>query len=242
MLIKAAINGGRSKDDNPSVPVSPDEQAAAAAECLKAGANAVHLHVRSASGTESLYPEDVARTLRAVLGVCPQKQIGVSTGAWILPDTARRLEAVRAWEVLPGFASVNFGEEGAAEVARILLSKKVEVEAGLCDANATEVFVKSRLVDECFRVLLEPQEQEMEHALRTVSEIESVLDSATGQLPRLLHGTELTAWPMMKEAISRGYGVRIGFEDTLAMPDGRVARNNLELLAEAVSQVRTGKD
>ncbi len=242
MLIKAAINGGRSKDENPGVPLTPDEQATAAVECLKAGANAVHLHVRSTSGTESLDPEDVARTLLAVLAVSPRAQIGVSTGAWILPDSARRLQTVAAWEVLPGFASVNFGEDGAAELARLLLSRGVDVEAGLCDANATEVFLKSGLVDRCLRVLLEPQEQEMEGALRTVSEMESVLDSGGVGPPRLLHGTEATAWPIMKEAIGCGYGVRIGLEDTLVMPDGRTARSNPELVAEAVRRVRARRE
>lgn len=251
MLIKAAINGGRSKDENPGVPVSPHEQAAAAVECLKAGAAAIHLHVRSAAGVdgldaenerrasakESLYAEDVAPTLLVVLAVCPRSQIGISTGAWILPDTARRLQAVAAWEVLPGFASVNFSEDRAAEMARLLLSKGVELEAGLCDANAAEVFRKCGLVDRCLRVLLEPQEQEMEAALGTVSEIEKVLDSGRVELPRLLHGTEATAWPMMKEAINRGYDVRIGLEDTLVLPDGRMARDNAELVLEAVRRV-----
>jgi len=87
-------------------------------------------------------------------------------------------------------------------------------------------------------VLLEPQEQEMASALETVSEIERVLESGKVEVPRLLHGTEATSWPMMEEAIIRGYGVRIGLEDTLTLPDGVVARDNVELVAEAVRKVR----
>lgn len=242
MLIKAAINGGRSKDENPDVPVSPHEQSAAAVECLKAGADAIHLHVRTTAGMESLDKESVSRTLSALLAVCPKAQIGISTGAWILPDTDERFQAVAAWEALPGFASVNFIEDGAVELAGLLLSKGVEVEAGLSDANAAEVFCKSGLVDRCIRVLLEPQEQDMDSALRTVSEIESVLASGSVQLPRLLHGTEATAWPMMTEAINRRYAVRIGFEDTLVLPDRRVAHRNAELVAEAVMRVRAARE
>lgn len=236
MLIKAAINGGRTKVEHASVPVSPAEIAAASVECLKAGANAVHLHVRSTSGPESLYPHDVAQTLVAVLAVCPKSQIGVSTGAWILPDTAARLEAVTAWEVLPGFASVNFGEDGATELGEVLLAKGVGVEAGLCDAAAAEIFLKSGLAGSCLRILIEPQEKTMELALETVGAIEEVLNSASaGSLPPLLlHGTEDTVWPMMDAAIARGYDVRIGLEDTLVLHDGRVARDNEELLSEAV--------
>jgi uncharacterized protein (DUF849 family) len=256
MLIKAAINGERTRAEHTAVPVSPDEQAAAVVECLKAGANAIHLHVRSTSSNErlqsekeSLQAEDVARTLSAVWSAAMKAQIGarkaqigISTGAWILPDPTARLKAVATWKVLPGFASVNFNEDGAVELAQLLLSRGVDVEAGLCDADAAEVFLKSGLAPRCIRVLLEPQEQEMERALETVPVIEKVLESGavelTRLLPLLLHGTEATAWPMMDEAITRGYDVRIGLEDTLVLPNWRIARDNAELVAEAVRRVR----
>jgi uncharacterized protein (DUF849 family) len=249
VLIKAAINGGRTKAQHPTIPVSPNEQAVAVVDCLKAGANAIHLHVRSTSSgvslqseKESLNAEDVARTLLAVRFLSPKAQIGVSTGGWILPDPSARLQAVAAWEVLPGFASVNFNEDGAVELAGLLLSRSVDVEAGLCNADAAEIFLRSGLAARCIRVLIEPQEQEMERALETVSAIEKVLESGAVEPPRLLplllHGTEATVWPMMNEAIARGYDVRIGFEDTLILPDGRTAEDNAQLVAEAVRRVR----
>lgn len=262
MLIKAAINGGRTKAEHAAVPVSPQEQAAAVVECLKAGADAIHLHVRSTSGQqsspsqgedlqsekESLLAEDVARTLSAVWSAAMKArigarkaQIGISTGAWILPDTTARLQAVAAWRVLPGFASVNFSEDGAVELAQLLLSRGVDIEAGLCDADAAEVFLKSGLAARCIRVLLEPQEQELESALETVRAIDKVLESGPIEprlLPLLLHGTEATVWPMMDEAIRLGYDVRIGLEDTLILPDGRGARDNAELVTETARRVQ----
>lgn len=240
MLIKAAINGGRTKAEHPAVPVSPDEQAAAVIECVKAGAQTIHLHVRSVAGVESLNAEDVARTLSAVRSASPNAQIGISTGAWILPDPAARLQAVAAWEALPDFASVNFSEVGSVELAQMLLSRGVGVEAGLCDAEAGKAFLKSGLVPDCIRVLLEPQEQVIEKALQNVKQIERVLESATAAsvLPLLLHGTEATVWPMMTQALVRGYGARVGFEDTLVLPNGKVAQSNGELVREAVKKIR----
>jgi len=254
MLIKAAINGGRSKAEHAATPVDPDEQAAAVLDCLHAGANAIHLHVRSPSSRgfepdgegfiaeesllaekESLYAEDVAHTLLAVRAAAPNAAIGVSTGAWILPDPAERFKTVAAWEVLPDFASVNFIEDGATELATLLLSRGVGVEAGLSDAQAAEVFAKSGLALTCLRVLLEPQEQELKQALENVAAMERILNSASLQLPPLLlHGTEATVWPLMDEAIARGYDIRVGLEDTLVLPDGSVARDNVELITEAV--------
>lgn len=248
MLVKAAINGGRSKAEHAAVPITPEEQASAVIECLRVGANAIHLHVRSpafnllqthgegiSGEKESLYTEDVALTILAVRAAAPKATVGVSTGAWILPDADARWRAVSAWEVLPEFASVNFSETGSVELAKMLLSRGVEVEAGLCDAEAAEVFLNSGLAANCIRVLLEPQEQEMKEALEKVAAMEKVLNSAALQLPPfLLHGTEATVWPMMDEALARGYDIRIGLEDTLVMPDGKVARDNVELVTEAV--------
>ena len=59
MLVKAAINGGRSKTEHPSIPVSASEIAAAVVECLSAGVSAIHFHIRSEDGRESLADEDL---------------------------------------------------------------------------------------------------------------------------------------------------------------------------------------
>ncbi|HEU5237830.1 MAG TPA: 3-keto-5-aminohexanoate cleavage protein, partial [Pyrinomonadaceae bacterium] len=227
------INGGRSKRDHPLVPVTADEQAAAVIECLAAGASAIHLHVRSTSGDESLAAVDVAHTLRAVRIAAPGVQVGVSTGEWIVPDPSLRLKAITGWTELPDFASVNFNEDGAFEIAQLLISRGVAIEAGLCDAGAAAKLLNSTLAQRCMRILLEPQEQQLERARGMVKAIESSLDRAGIELPRLLHGTEATAWDVLREAIKRGYDTRIGFEDTLLLPDGAVAATNAELVSEA---------
>jgi uncharacterized protein (DUF849 family) len=223
------------------VPVTPEDQVEAVVDCLRAGAGAIHLHIRSTAGDpnyrESLQPIDIARTLAAVRSVSREVQIGVSTGAWIMPDAAARFAAVKAWEVLPDFASVNFGEEGAVELAELLLSRCVGVEAGLGAASDAQILIESGLAQRCIRTLIEPQEQTMESALENVRAIEEVLQSLKGELSLLLHGTEATVWPMMDEAIARGYDIRVGLEDTLVLPDGSAAPGNVELVAEAVRRV-----
>ena len=242
-LIKAAINGGRSKAEHAAVPVSPEEQAAAIVECLEAGANAIHLHVRGTSesgrvsfGRESLYAEDVATTLTAVRAAAPGASIGVSTGAWILAEP-ERFQAISAWQVQPDFASVNFSEAGAAELARLFISRGVGVEAGLIDFDSARALVESGLAADCLRILLEPQEQKMPDAMQTVRAMEDVLSDAGKLPPLILHGTEATTWPMMSEAIARGYDIRVGLEDTLVMPDGKTTEGNVELINEALRRV-----
>lgn len=235
MLIKAAINGGRTKTEHSSIPVSPGEIASAVLESVNSGASAIHFHIRSQDGNESLAGGDLARTLHAIRELAPTAPVGVSTGAWIVPNPLQRAKAISSWTTLPDFASVNFTEEGAYEVAEILFQKGVGVEAGLSETNETRQFVNSGLASRCLRVLLEPQEQEIEKARVTVSEMIAVLDQAGLDIPRVLHGTEATVWKLMEDAIKLSYGIRVGFEDTLTLPDGSVAGSNAELVKAAVT-------
>ncbi len=190
---------------------------------------------------ESLDANDLAMALEAIQSAIPETPLGVSTGAWIVPDSTLRHEEVARWKVLPDFASVNFKEQGAVELAQLLLCRGVAVEAGLSNVRGVEVLVMSELAPSCLRVLLEPLEQLPEAALRTVQEIEAVLDCAHIAQPRLLHGVNQTAWGLIDKAGARGYDTRIGFEDVLTLPDGKTATNNGVLVAEAARRVRASR-
>ena len=66
---------------------------------------------------------------------------------------------------------------------------------------------------------------------------EKVLNGSRVRLRRLLHGTDGTAWPLIDEAAARGHDTRVGFEDTLALPDGAPAPSNAALVAAAWRRV-----
>lgn len=233
MLIEAALNGGRTRSQHPAIPQSPHELAQAARESVAAGA-AIHFHVRGPDGRESLSPSDVAAAVRAVREAVPGTPFGVSTGAWILNDPAVRHKMVSEWNVFPDFASVNFKEEGAVELAQLLLSRGMGIEAGLSDTLGAEILITSGLAARCLRILLEPQENSADSALANVSAIEAVLKAGGVKLPLLLHGLDATAWELIDAAAARGYDTRVGFEDVLTLPSGAPAASNAELVAEAV--------
>ena len=230
MLIKAAINGNRTSKEHPAIPVTPAEQAEEAAAAVAAGAGAIHVHVRDLKGRESIAPEDVACALKGIRAACPATPIGISTGAWIVPALSRRLSFINAWYVLPDFASVNIHEEGALQVARLLLNKGIGVEAGIWNARAAEILLAGGLAEVCLRILIEPAE-ELCDARANLTEIETVLDRVSR--PRLLHGLDASAWEFVKLAAERAYDTRTGFEDVLELPDGSRAKNNGELVAAA---------
>jgi uncharacterized protein (DUF849 family) len=71
VVITVAPNGGRkTKADHPALPISAEELALAAAECLAAGASMIHLHVRDRDGLHALdaeaYRAAIARISEAV--------------------------------------------------------------------------------------------------------------------------------------------------------------------------------
>jgi uncharacterized protein (DUF849 family) len=238
MLIQAALNGSRTHDENPAVPTSPAELAASAKDAVAAGARELHFHVRGGEGRESVSAPDVGAAVTAVRTAVPGIPFGVSTGLWILPDAARRHIAVAGWNLLPDYASVNFKEEGADELAQLILSRGMGIEAGFTDLRGIEVFLESGLAPRCLRVLLEPQEQDFEAALQTVASIEAVLARGGVKIPRLLHGFNETAWAMIEAASSRGYDTRIGFEDILTLPIGAPAPSNAALVSEAFRRTK----
>ena len=238
MLI-AALNGNRSPDEHPKVPVTPQQLAAAAREAVEAGADALHVHPRNAAGVESLEDVDVAGALAAVREACPGVAVGVSSGWWILPDAGARLAAVRAWTAWPDFVSVNWHEDGAAELAAALLDQGIGVEAGLWTADAVRAFLTWPRRDEVLRVLLELPDQPIRNYKAELQEMFGLLEAADLDGQVVLHGLGESAWPLLREAARRGLGARIGLEDTLLLPgDFDTAGDNGELVRVAREMLR----
>jgi uncharacterized protein (DUF849 family) len=159
--------------------------------------------------------------VEAIRAKTPRVSLGLTTGAWILPDVPKRLDALAHWRQLPDFASVNFDEEGCELVARLLLERGIGVEAGILDAASTERFLAAEIP--VVRVLIELQEQRFDDAVRAIEAIVGILGQHPA--PRLLHGHGAMAWELFDEAVRRGYDRRIGLEDVVTLPDGSRATN-----------------
>lgn len=236
MFLKACLNGNRAPSEHPRLPLSPEALAVSARDAVAAGADALHVHPRDARGHESLEPGDVATALLALRAALPGVPVGVSTGAWIVPDGALRAAKIRAWEVPPDFASVNLHEAGAEGVMEALLARGTQVEAGLWtqgDARRLQAFGGVSYL----RLLLEPRETEVRAAGATVRALEDALEGVDLTSPRLLHGTGAAAWAVFDLAATRGYDSRIGLEDTLYLPTGALAADNAALVAAARSRL-----
>ena len=231
IYVQACINGARTPDEHPALPVTPDELAAAAVAAHDAGAQSVHLHPKDADGRDSLDPDVVGAAVAAVRHAAPGLPLGVTTGFWALPDARRRHRAVESWSVLPDFTSLNWHEPGSPELAQLLLSKGLGVEAGIFHAEAAESWAASDVAPHCLRVMIELQGDE---DTSTADALLEIVRSAGSPAPVLLHGLDESCWPLLQHAGVRNLQTRIGLEDTLLLPDGSEAPDNAALVAAAV--------
>ena len=240
MLIKACLNGSRRPDEHDALPLSPTALASDADECKQAGAGAVHIHPRGMGGRETLEPDACAAAIEAIRDQCPGLPIGLTTGLWIVGDSARRHALISSWTVLPEFCSVNFAEPGTEELCDLLLSKGIAVEAGLSSIADARIFVESPFRERCLRILIEIEPGGPDDPVKSAAAISRILDAAGVRPPRLQHGLGACAWPVLRDALARGYDLRIGLEDTLTLRDNSRAAGNADLVASVawlVSQV-----
>lgn len=231
MLLQATLNGPLAKVDHGAVPVTLEELAADALECVSAGARAFHVHPRDESGAESLQAQVVDRVVSAVREPHGMP-VGVTTGEWIEPDLQQRLRLIREW-TQPDYTSVNLPEPGAVEVMQALLETGIGIEAGVWTVEDAELLVGCGLSGRVTRVMIEPVEVSHLDAVPLVSAIHDVLDRADVRAPRLQHGDGEATWILIEDAVRRGIDTRVGFEDTLLLPDGQPATTNADLVRAA---------
>jgi uncharacterized protein (DUF849 family) len=237
-MLQACLNGNRDKAFHPAVPCTAQELARDAKAVVDAGAQELHVHPRDAAGRESLYPDDTAAALRAIRASVPGIPVGVSTGWWISPGGRARQEQIRAWRVLPDYVSINLIEEDAPDVIALALAQGIGIEAGLWSTRDAERFVQVADAPRCLRVLIEINEQDVAQGLDVAHGIIAILDRAGIRLPRLLHGSDATKWPLYREALRLRLDARIGLEDGALLPSGATAVGNADLIRTACALMR----
>lgn len=95
LIITAALCGaGTTKKQTPCVPITPEEIAADAVACAKAGAAVIHIHVRDENGVNSMDTKrfcqvvDLVREECGKAGVDPVLNLTTSGSKW--PEDIRR--------------------------------------------------------------------------------------------------------------------------------------------------------
>ena len=127
----------------------------------------------------------------------------------------------------------------ALQMIELLNARGVGVEAGVWSLADARLLVDEGIDTACVRVLVEVESaQSPAEALQLAGAIDAILDDGLAETPRLHHGGDITAWTVIVAAMERGHDVRVGFEDTLVMPDGSIAASNATLVAAAAELAR----
>ncbi|MBN9681271.1 MULTISPECIES: 3-keto-5-aminohexanoate cleavage protein [unclassified Corallococcus] len=244
MLLKVCLNGARAATDHPQLSITPEALARDATACHAAGAGAFHVHPRAAHGGESLDAADIGAAVGAIRRACPGVPVGVSTGAWMVPDVEARRARVAGWRTLsadvrPDFASVNLSEPGWESIADAQLDAGIGVEAGVWFPEDVPRLMAWPRATECLRILVETQSSRPEAACQEARTLVDLLRATGLARPLLVHGSEGGAWAVLGWARRHGFDTRIGLEDTLTLPDGQRAEDNAALVAAAL-QLRGG--
>jgi len=228
--VKACLNGGRTRVEHPAVPLTPAELALDAAAARRAGAFAVHVHPRDAHGAQTMDAIACDAAVAAIRAAVPGLPVGLSTAEGIDRDPFARAAAIKRWRTPPEFVSVNLSELGWAGIVRAALQAGIGVEAGLASPDDAQALVQSPFVNRLVRVLVEVD--------GGVEEARTIAALVPQGVPQLWHGYGELTWKVIAAGAAAGHEVRIGLEDSLVLPDGRVAQSNTELVTSAIALVR----
>jgi len=241
-MLQVTPNGPWGRDTHPAIPVSLDDLVVDLRACFRAGATGVHLHVRDQAGAETLHPSIVADTCRRVRETAKEVgvsvEIGLTTGAWIVADLAERIAMIREWEGVD-CATVNLSEHGFEQVMTAMIDVGIGVDVGLWAPVEMDRLTHSGLLPQVQRVSIEldPGEPYFLDGEPTAlaQTVNDALDEAGSMCPRLTHGMNEWTWPLVHDAFRRGHDTRVGFEDSMLLPDGTIAESNAQLVHAALA-------
>ena len=243
LIISAALTGSwPTKKQNPALPVTEEEIAAAAIEAAAAGAAIVHLHMRDDHAKVTCDPVRYAKTRDLIRAAGCDVIINMSTGGGAGQTTdEQRAEPVRLSPEIASFdcGSLNFGAGVFVNSPSFLTNLA---------ASMREYGVRPEI--ECF----EPGH--VANGLRFIADnaidppywfqmVLGVRGGAPGVIQQLVHMVQMlppgALWsacgigraqlPLGVAAMTMGGHVRTGLEDNLYYHKGELARSNAQLVA-----------
>ncbi len=244
LLIAVAPNGSRrTRAEHPALPVSPGEMADAARSCLDAGAGLLHLHVRTPGGRHSLDARAYRAATEAVRkAVGSRMVIQISTESGGLYRAPEQMAVVR--EVRPEAASVSIRElaDGGASERELatffawLAAARVMVQIVLYDAADVHRWIDLRrrgIVPGGKWFLLFVLGRYPGGKPASPRDLLPFLAADDGECPWAVCAFGELELRCVLAGAALGGHVRVGFENNLVLRDGRLARDNAALVAQA---------
>jgi len=244
LIITVALTGAEvTREQQPALPLTPDEIAEAAYECWEAGASIVHVHARDGEGnpTQSydIYKE-IKEKIEARCNVIFQPSTGGAV--WHQPEERLQPVALSPEMATLSCGTCNFGpevfmnteaymESFAAKMKEMNVKPELEIfERGMIE-NALKL-MKKGLIDGPLHfdfVLGVPGA-----APGTPEDLMHMVRSIPSDATWTVAGVGRAQLPLATMGIILGGHVRVGFEDNVYYKKGELATSNAQMVERIV--------
>lgn len=244
IVITCACTGAETTlEQNPALPITPEQVAVTAEECRAAGAAILHLHVRDAQGKAT---QSVARFKEAIDAIRKKTDIiiEITTGGAVGDTAEERLKPIK--ELEPEMASldcgtVNFGDEYIVNDLPTMRAfaaefKKRKVRATLECFDLGHVYASHYLIKEG---LIEAP-YHYGFVLNVPGAVPYSVENLSAFMRGLPAGADFTVMGIGRSSLPAQYGaiansgwIRVGFEDNVYFSKGVLAKNNAQLVERA---------
>ena len=252
--IMLAPNGSRlQKADHPAVPLQIDEIIHAAKAGFTAGATALHFHLRDAQGAHILDAAMYREALSALKTACPNMHLQVTSESANRYNPAQMRALI--YDLMPKSLSIGLCE---MMPGRQITPTDIALYKHLYEAD--------RHVQ---HILYQPDDIDLLHQLFTAADLPHTefwcllvvghyrgILSDPAQIPlflaRFAHYHMAPDWAVcafgleeyacLLTAVQKGGKLRIGFENSIYMPDGTIAADNVDKVIMAKKLLASHKD
>lgn len=262
LAISAALSGVVTRDQNPSVPYTPEEFAEESYRCMTEGAAVVHIHPREPeTGEQTVNLAKTKAIVEAIRDRCPGLIINLTTGAAPGFSGEERIAPISA--IQPEMASLDVNSMNIArginwkageissefifenpfsqvvDMAKIMRQHKVKPEIEIFDFGdlyAILLLCKQNIFDEPIHFqLVFGVVGGMPYDIAILGKMMNLLPSDASWS---IIGVGRVQYQAGMTAAVNGGHIRVGLEDNIRVPNGGLARGSYEQVRWAVQVAR----
>ncbi|MBU1145397.1 MAG: 3-keto-5-aminohexanoate cleavage protein [Firmicutes bacterium] len=246
LIITCAITGAEvTKEQNPAVPYTIDENVREAYNAYLAGASIIHLHARMDDGSPTQDENRFQELIHAIKEKCPDVIIQVSTGGALGMSRTERLAPLNLNPEMATLdcGTLNFGgddifvntENDIIYFAKTMHEKKVPYELECFEKGHVDtvlrLYRKGYIISPLRFSFVLGVNGGMSGEQRDFRFLkESIPEEATFSVA----GIGKFEFSLAEESIIQGGHVRVGLEDNLYIEKNRLASSNAELVYKIV--------
>ena len=239
VIITAAVTGAwPKKENNPNVPMTPQEIADDVYACWKAGAAVAHLHMRDDEGNGTMDTAKFEETVNLIHTKYPDCDIvlNLTTSGDIHADDEIRVAHVK--KLKPEMASYDCGSMNWLNSGLFLNTPKFLTDCGLLFQELgvkpeIEAFDPGMIGNAAYYI--------KKGVLKTPVHFQFCMGCANGiagSMKNLIFGVGHSAMEMLYGAVALGGNIRVGMEDNVMYAKGQLAESNVQFIERAVRVIK----